>query len=241
MRRIAAEITRGDRAHLLDRDRREPAAGEDRQRARQARRARRPLPRARRSSASPPSPPAWSPGSGRRPSSGSSGWASATLAELRARDEGALQAFGPRTGGWLRRRPGFEDETPVAVEHETKSQSAETTFDADVADREELGGLDRLAAEELCRRLGSRDLRGADDRDQGPARRLDQRDPLPHRRGADQRPGAGRRAVALELLRAYSPPRPVRLLGVRVAAFGEGEPAPRSRARRADCSSALAG
>jgi DNA polymerase-4 len=32
-------------------------------------------------------------------------------------------------------------------------------------------------------------------------------------------------AVALELLRAYSPPRPVRLLGVRVAGFHHEEPA----------------
>ena len=32
--------------------------------------------------------------------------------------------------------------------------------------------------------------------------------------------------VAVELLRAYAPPRPVRLLGVRVAAFADGEAAP---------------
>jgi DNA polymerase-4 len=32
-------------------------------------------------------------------------------------------------------------------------------------------------------------------------------------------------AVALDLLRAYSPPRPVRLLGVRVAGFQGEEPA----------------
>ena len=35
--------------------------------------------------------------------------------------------------------------------------------------------------------------RGPHDRDQGPARRLDQRHPLAHGRGADQRPGRGRR------------------------------------------------
>ena len=32
--------------------------------------------------------------------------------------------------------------------------------------------------------------------------------------------------VALELLRAYAPPRPVRLLGVRVASFEDESPAP---------------
>ena len=33
--------------------------------------------------------------------------------------------------------------------------------------------------------------------------------------------------VAVELLRAYAPPRPVRLLGVRVAGFEDVEPEPR--------------
>ena len=33
--------------------------------------------------------------------------------------------------------------------------------------------------------------------------------------------------VAVELLRAYSPPRPVRLLGVRLAGFPDAEPEPR--------------
>jgi DNA polymerase IV len=33
--------------------------------------------------------------------------------------------------------------------------------------------------------------------------------------------------VALELLRAYAPPRPVRLLGVRLAGFEDVEPEPR--------------
>ena len=102
------------------------------------------------------------------------------------------QAFGPRMGGWLRGRARFEDETPVAVAHETKSQSTETTFDVDVADREAQAASIGSLAEELCRRLRSRDLRGPHDRDQGPPRRLDQRHPLAHRRGADQRPGAGR-------------------------------------------------
>jgi DNA polymerase-4 len=35
------------------------------------------------------------------------------------------------------------------------------------------------------------------------------------------------RRVALELLREYAPPRPVRLIGVRVASFDHGAPQPR--------------
>ena len=82
----------------------------------------------------------------------------------------------------------LEDETPVTVVRETKSQSAETTFDVDVADRAEIEAHLVQLSEELCRRLRKRELRGPHDRDQGPARRLDQRHPLAHGRGADQRP-----------------------------------------------------
>ena len=59
------------------------------------------------------------------------------------------------------------------------------------------------------------------------ARTLDRRDERRRRRRADRR---------VELLRAYAPPRPVRLLGVRVAAFEDGDapapPAHRARRRR---------
>jgi DNA polymerase-4 len=145
-----------------------------------------------------------------------------TLAELGARDEDELeQAFGPRSGAWLGRRARFEDETPVVVEHETKSQSTEITFDVDVADREEMAASIVSLAEELCRRLRARDLRG---RTIGIKVRLDDWTNVTRsqtlQQGTDD--PAQVSAVALELLRAYSPPRPVRLLGVRVAQFGDG-------------------
>src|SRR5262249_42843921 len=63
----------------------------------------------------------------------------ADLATLRSYDLEALEAaFGPRMGGWLRSRAGFEDETPIAVSHRRKSQSTETTFDTDIDDPERL-------------------------------------------------------------------------------------------------------
>ena len=144
-----------------------------------------------------------------------------------ARDEDELeQAFGPRTGGWLRRRARLEDETPVVVEHETKSQSTEITFDADVADREAQDASIVSLAEELCRRLRSRDLRG---RTIGIKVRLDDWTNVTRSQtlGEPTNDPEQVTAVALDLLRAYAPPRPVRLLGVRVAQFGDAErPAP---------------
>jgi DNA polymerase-4 len=148
-----------------------------------------------------------------------------TLAELGVRDEDELeQAFGPRTGAWLRRRARLEDETPVVVEHETKSQSTEITFDVDVADREAQDASIVSLAEELCRRLRARDLRG---RTIGIKVRLDDWTNVTRSQtlGKSTNDPEQVTAVALDLLHAYSPPRPVRLLGVRVAQFGEGEPA----------------
>jgi DNA polymerase-4 len=148
-----------------------------------------------------------------------------TLAELRAQDPAALeQSFGPRQGRWLHRRAHLEDETPVTVERETKSQSAETTFDIDVSDRAEIEAHLMQLSEELCRRLRKRELQG---RTIGIKVRLDDWTNITrsHTVDAPTNDPAVVRPVALDLLRAYDPPRPVRLLGVRVAAFEGGEPA----------------
>jgi DNA polymerase IV len=142
-----------------------------------------------------------------------------TLAELRARDPVELTAaFGPRQGRWLAARARFEDDTPLSVVREAKSQSAETTFDVDVRDRAELeAALGRLA-EELCRRLRSRGLEG---RTIGLKVRLDDWTNVTRSQTLEEATDdpAVVGAIALELLRAYAPPRPVRLLGVRVASF----------------------
>jgi DNA polymerase-4 len=149
-----------------------------------------------------------------------------TLAELRAHDAAALErAFGPRLGRWLGSRARFEDETPVAVVRETKSQSAETTFDLDVSDHAELATSLATLSAQLCRRLRSRGLEG---RTVGIKVRLDDWTNV-SRSQTLERPTddpAVVTPVALELLRAYSPPRPVRLLGVRVAGFAGDSPEP---------------
>ncbi len=147
-----------------------------------------------------------------------------TLADLRTHDSDALErAFGPRMGRWLPARARFEDPTPIAVERETKSQSAETTFDADVADRVQMADHMALLAKELCRRLRSRDLSG---RTIGIKVRLDDWTNITRSQTLDEPTNDPEivAPIALDLLRAYAPPRPVRLLGVRVASFAEDAP-----------------
>jgi DNA polymerase-4 len=146
-----------------------------------------------------------------------------TLAALGAQNpERLTEAFGPRQGRWLLSRARFEDDTPLTVVREAKSQSAETTYDTDVRDHEELAASLTSLTEELCRRLRSRELEG---RTIGIKVRLDDWTTVTRAHTVDSPTNdpAVVAPVALDLLRAYSPPRPVRLLGVRVASF-EREP-----------------
>lgn len=146
-----------------------------------------------------------------------------TLAELGARERSELEAaFGPRSGTWLHGRGTLRDETPITPEHETKSQSTEITFDFDVGDRAEMERHVRELAGELCNRLRKRELEG---RTIGIKVRLDDWTNVTRSHTIEQ-PTNDPDVVtpaALDLLRAYDPPRPVRLLGVRVASFGRDE------------------
>jgi DNA polymerase-4 len=132
------------------------------------------------------------------------------------------QSFGPRQGRWLHRRARLEDETPITVVRETKSQSAETTFDVDVGNRGELERHLAQLSEELCRRLRRRELEG---RTIGIKIRLDDWTNVSraHTVEAPTNDPTIVRGVALDLLRAYDPQRPVRLLGVRLAGFESDE------------------
>ena len=142
-----------------------------------------------------------------------------TFSDLRQWERPALEdRFGPRSGAWLHARGNLLDETPVVPEHETKSQSTEITFDHDVNQRHELERHLGELSEELCRRLRKRELRG---RTVGIKVRLDDWTNVTRSHTLDQPTDdpAVVGPVALELLRAYDPQRPVRLLGVRVASF----------------------
>jgi DNA polymerase IV len=114
----------------------------------------------------------------------------------------------------------------VSTSRVLKSRSNERTFDEDVASLEELEEILRRLARELCEGLARRGKRG---RTIGIKVRLDDWTNVTRARTIET-PTCDVELVteiALELLRAYAPPRPVRLLGVRMASFAdepEGEP-----------------
>jgi DNA polymerase-4 len=147
-----------------------------------------------------------------------------TLAELAAAAHADLATvFGARFAAELQRRARFEDDAPVTEERKVVSESRELTFDRDIADRSELEAiLDRLV-ERLCAALIEQRRRG---RTVGIKVRLD--DFSTHTRARTlAEPVAERERVArvaLELLRRFDPPRPVRLLGVRVAGLENVDP-----------------
>jgi DNA polymerase IV len=142
-----------------------------------------------------------------------------TVADVQRADENALvERFGRRMGRWLKARAFFHDASPVEAEVVAKSRSAETTFDTDVDDLAELEAVVRRLADEVCQGLQRKGVRG---RTVGIKVRLDDFTNVTRARTLDTfiNDAAVVTEVALELLRAYAPPRPVRLLGVRVAAF----------------------
>ena len=159
------------------------------------------------------------PGIGPKTAARLEGMGIATLAQLGAAPLDALvAAFGQNLGRDLQRRARFEGSEVITPVREAVSESRETTFDVDVADRAALEEHLRRLAADLCARLERQGRRGrtiaikvrlADFTTVTRARTL---------------PGpTGERAtvteVALGLLRDYAPAQPVRLLGVRVAGF----------------------
>jgi DNA polymerase-4 len=146
-----------------------------------------------------------------------------TLAKLAgASIEQLTGPFGARQAVELRRRACFEDDAPVTQERKVISESREVTFDRDIADGAELESVLERLVERLCRGLEAQGRRG---RTIGIKVRLD--DFSTHTRSrtiaraVDSEDRVG--PVALDLLRRFAAPRPVRLLGVRVAGL---EPIP---------------
>jgi DNA polymerase IV len=164
-------------------------------------------------------PPGVVPGIGPKTAERLEGLGIASLAALGEWDRGDLEArFGPRSGAWLHARGNLRDETPISTSRETKSQSVETTFDVDVAELAALERTLREQTEELCRRLKKKDLEG---RSIGIKVRLDDWTNITRSQSVESPTNDPEVVwpIALDLLRAYDPPRPVRLLGVRLASF----------------------
>ncbi|MFN2617367.1 MAG: DNA polymerase IV [Thermoleophilaceae bacterium] len=135
--------------------------------------------------------------------------------------------FGARLGPHLGALARFEDERPLETVRVAKSESRETTFDADLRG---LGALEPVLgrlADELCRTLAREERRG---RTVGIKLRYDDFTTVTRARTIDRPVNdlASVLGVAGELLRELRPERPVRLLGVRVAGLDQdSERAPR--------------
>ncbi len=131
---------------------------------------------------------------------------------------GALQETTEAELAGLRRLANFHGSTTLTLEREAVSESCERTFDTDIRDRAELEAKLASLAELLCTRLKKSDRRG---RTIGIKVRLDDWTTVTRARtltvATNEEPVVAR--TALELLREYDPAKPVRLLGVRVAAL----------------------
>ena len=148
-----------------------------------------------------------------------------TVGELQRLDDEVLVAhFGDNWGPYIKRRAWFHDESRVTAPGPAKSRSNETTFNEDIADHEELEATLARLTEGLCEGLRRKDVRG---RNIAIKVRLDDWTTVTRARTIDERTNdpAVVLPVVIDLFRAYAPARPVRLLGVRLAAFEE--PAPR--------------
>lgn len=140
-----------------------------------------------------------------------------TLGELaRAPEAWLVERFGPNHGRDLLHRARFEHDGAVSEERKVVSESRERTFDYDVRDPTRLREALELMSAELCGSLVAHDHHG---RTIGIKVRLDDFSTVTRARTLPEATCDAERVtrVALALLEEYAPPRPVRLLGVRVA------------------------
>jgi DNA polymerase IV len=152
-----------------------------------------------------------------------------TVGELQgATAELLAQRFGERMADELRARAHFFDDSPVEPVRIAKSRSSEVTFPTDVADAATLERALAGMANELAEGLRTRTRRA---RTIAIKVRLDDWTTVTRARTIERFTDEAQviAAISLELLRAYAPTRPVRLLGVRVATFEDETQAPSSQ------------
>ena len=163
------------------------------------------------------SPPGLIPGIGPKTAAKLSAMGLRTLGELaRAPETMLVERFGPNHGRDLLRRARFEHDGAVSEQRKVVSESRERTFDHDVHHTESMRTALARMAVELCESLERHDRHG---RTIGIKVRLDDFSTVTRARTLTEPTCDGQLVtqVALALLEEYSPPRPVRLLGVRVA------------------------
>jgi DNA polymerase IV len=144
-----------------------------------------------------------------------------TLGALAATSDDQLSEwFGGRLGPWLGRLARFEDDRAIETVRVAKSESRETTFDYDLRGLDALEPQLRRLTEELCATLERQQASG---RTIGIKVRYDDFSTVT-RACSLATPVNGLEvvwSVAVDLLRRLDPPRPVRLIGVRVAGLDE--------------------
>ncbi|MCW3033281.1 MAG: DNA-directed polymerase [Solirubrobacterales bacterium] len=173
-------------------------------------------------------PPSLVPGIGPKTAARLAQMGYATLGQLASAPEALLaERFGPNLGRELSRRARFEHDGSVSSARKVVSESRERTFDTDIADPAEMRSVMREMALSLCASLERHRRRG---RTIAIKVRLDDWTTVTRARtvaAATCDPDVVA-AEALRLLAEYAPPRPVRLLGVRVAGLqcapADGEP-----------------
>ena len=144
-----------------------------------------------------------------------------TVGDLQEHQQEVLmQRFGERMGAYLKGRSWFYDDSPVQAGGPAKSRSNETTFPQDITDHGELEAVLHRLTEGLCATLQRRDIKG---RNVAIKVRLDDWTTVTRARSIEARTNDASTLmpVVLDLFRTYAPERPVRLLGVRLAAFEE--------------------
>lgn len=174
-------------------------------------------------------PPRLVPGIGPKTASKLAALGLTTLAAVAAQEELLSKRFGEGLGREIARRARFEHDGEVGAERKSVSESRERTFDVDVSDRDLLARELRRMASELCASLARHQREG---RTIGIKVRLDDFRTATRARTVTE-PTCDATivaSVALRLLAEYDPPRPVRLLGVRMAGF---ERPPRARTEAA--------
>jgi DNA polymerase-4 len=188
------------------------------------------------------SPPGLIPGIGPKTAARLAELGLTTLAAVGAAPERTLtERFGPSLGREIGRRSRFEHDGPVSSVRKVVSESRERTFDVDINDpvrlREEL----KRMCGELCESLAAHRRRG---RTIAIKVRLDDFTTVTRAHTVAEATHEVElvSAAALRLLEEYSPPRPVRLLGVRVAGLAAAEgPAGDATERPGHSGTAVAG
>ena len=145
---------------------------------------------------------------------------------------GLVERFGERQGRYLHELAHFRHDSAVETDRVAKSRSVESTFDRDISDVGEMESILRRQSERLAETLAKRQVTG---RTVAIKVRLDDFTTLTRARTLPEPTGEAETIaeVAVELLRENRPERAVRLLGVRLAGFAEGEPEAGARADEA--------